>query len=159
MNLRKKTVLWRCILVAALILVLDQSSKLFMLANYAMQETVALLPSLNLRLAHNNGAAFGLLSEAAGWQRWLFIGLASVISAVIVIWCARLSNKDKWEGLALALILGGAIGNLLDRIRYGHVVDFIDFYVQDWHWYTFNIADIAICVGATLIMLVSIRKP
>ncbi|HSX19714.1 MAG TPA: signal peptidase II, partial [Gammaproteobacteria bacterium] len=113
---------------------------------------------LNLHLAYNKGAAFGVLESAGGWQRWAFIAVAIITSAVILLWGKKLGKKHKLETLALSLILGGAWGNLIDRIRVGYVIDYIDFYIGNWHWYTFNVADIAICVGAVLLVLLSFKK-
>lgn len=142
---------------ALIVLVIDQVSKLF-IVNTPHIKRVAIMPHLNFYLSYNRGAAFGLLGTASGWQRWAFIAIAVVISFFIFAWTKRLGKKDKWEIMALGLILGGAWGNLLDRIRLGYVVDFIDFYIRNWHWYTFNIADIAICIGAVLLAVVSLKQ-
>ena len=143
--------------IAALVLVLDQISKAFVIMILGFNTKLVFMPSLNFTLAYNRGAAFGFLAESNGWQKWLFCGIALVFSSCILIWSARLTDRDYWEGVALAGILGGAIGNLIDRLRYGYVIDFIDFYIGDWHWYTFNVADIAICVGAAILILLSFR--
>ena len=139
------------IALAILILSIDQISKTWIVARLGLHQTMKFLPNLNLTLTYNNGAAFGLLASADGWQRWLFIAIAVVISIGILFWCSRLTNADRIEGIALSCILGGALGNLMDRIYDGHVIDFIDFYIKNWHWYTFNIADVAVCVGAALL--------
>ena len=140
------------------LVIIDQLSKLYVVANFKLHDPIAILPSLNISLAYNQGAAFGMLGTENGWQRWFFIVVAAIVSAIIIVWQARLTVKDRWESLALACILGGALGNLIDRIAYGHVVDFIDFYIGSWHWYTFNIADIAICVGAFILGIQTLRK-
>lgn len=139
---------------AIFILVLDQISKWYLMHTPKLKR-VALMPHLNFHLAYNKGAAFGVLGSASGWQRWVFIAIALVISVMIFLWSKKLGKKDKWELIALGLILGGAWGNLLDRIRLGYVIDFIDFYVGTWHWYTFNIADVGICCGAAILILQS----
>lgn len=139
------------------VLVLDQATK-FMVTHITCLKYMRLLPSLNLHLAYNNGAAFGMLGSASGWQRWLFIAIAITISSIIVVWTSRLHHKDKMEIIALGLILGGALGNLVDRVRLGYVIDFIDFYIGHWHWYTFNIADVGICCGAFLLVCATLRK-
>ena len=141
--------------LAALILVLDQASKLAI--DHYMQafESISLLPNFNFTYVHNTGAAFSFLSQAGGWQRWLFAGLAICISSVIVVWLARLDRRQTLLAVALALVLGGAIGNLIDRLAYGYVIDFLDVYYQNWHWPAFNIADSAICVGVGLMLLES----
>ena len=139
--------------LSTLVLVLDQASKLAIDSHMQLFESIGLLPSFNLTYVHNTGAAFSFLSQAGGWQRWLFAALAIVISSIIAIWLARLSRQQTWLAAALALILGGAIGNLIDRLLYGYVIDFLDVYYQNWHWPAFNIADSAICVGVALMLL------
>ena len=118
-----------------------------------LQESIVLLPVLAIRKAYNSGAAFSFLGDASGWQRWFFIVLAVAAIILLVTWLRRLSVGQKWTALALALILGGAAGNLVDRLFYGHVIDFIDVYYRNWHWPTFNIADSAITAGAFLLLL------
>jgi len=106
-----------------------------------------------MTLAHNYGAAFSFLSDAGGWQRWLFTGLASVVTLVLIVWLFRLQAKEKLTAAGLGLIIGGAVGNLIDRVLNGYVVDFIDVYYQDWHWPAFNLADSAITCGVILLLL------
>ena len=108
---------------------------------------------LNMTLAHNYGAAFSFLSDAGGWQRWFFTILASVVTIVLVVWLFRLPKHEKITAAALGLIIGGAVGNLVDRINHGYVVDFIDVYYRDWHWPAFNLADSAITCGVILLIL------
>ncbi len=122
-------------------------------------QPVKFLPFLNINLGHNPGAAFGLLASSDGWQRWLFIGVAVFISVVILVWSTRLRKKDWLEAMAIGMILGGAWGNMLDRLLQGTVTDFIDFYIGNWHWYMFNIADVGICAGAFLLILGAAFKP
>lgn len=154
----KNTKIISCSIIAVIILILDQLSKKWIIASFMLNKPVIIVAHLNFILAYNNGAAFGLLSESAGWQRWLFILVAIAVSTVIMVWSTRLKTKDHLEGFALACILGGALGNLYDRIYYGHVVDFIDFYIGSWHWYTFNVADVAICIGAVILAVVGFKK-
>ncbi len=142
--------------VSAVVLVLDQASKLTIDSGMHLYDSIALLPFFNLTYVHNTGAAFSFLSEAGGWQRWLFAGLAIVMSSAIGIWLSRLQKHETFMAIALSLILGGAIGNLIDRIAYGYVIDFLDVYYQTWHWPAFNIADSAICVGVGLMLLESL---
>jgi signal peptidase II len=144
--------------LALIVFALDQITKLLVIA-LLHANSVAIMPSLNFTIGYNKGAAFGFLDAASGWQRWFFIAIATAISLVIILWSRKLTKRDKWEKVALGLVLGGAWGNLLDRIRLGHVVDFIDFYIGNWHWYTFNVADIAICIGAVLLAIYGLRKP
>ena len=139
--------------VSAVVLILDQCSKLLADTMLVLQQPVAVMPLVAIRKAYNTGAAFSFLSDAGGWQRWFFIGLALVVIAVLVTWLRRLPAGQTRTALALALILGGAVGNLIDRIVYGYVIDFIDFYYGSWHWPTFNIADSAISIGAVLLLL------
>ena len=139
--------------IAGVVLILDQASKWIADALLGSHDTVPLLPFLALRKAYNPGAAFSFLSDASGWQRWFFVGLALLVIGVLVVWLWRLPRGENRLALALALILGGAAGNLVDRVLYGHVIDFIDFFYRDWHWPTFNIADSAITIGAALLLL------
>lgn len=139
--------------VSLLILVLDQASKITVDTYMHLYQSIALLPMFNITYVHNKGAAFSFLSEAGGWQRWLFTGLALVMSSMITVWLLRLQKQQTLMAVALSLVLGGAIGNLIDRILYGYVIDFIDVYYQSWHWPAFNIADSAICVGVGLMIL------
>lgn len=140
------------------VIVVDQSTKLAAVGLIDPAAPVELLATLNLVLVYNTGAAFSLLSTAGGWQRWLFIGLAFAICVFIVHWLRDLPRHARWIPLALSLVLGGAVGNVIDRVRIGAVVDFIDFHVGDWHWPAFNVADAAICVGATLLVLGMFRR-
>lgn len=148
--------LWVWYSVALVVLVLDQVTKFWAEAALGGGETVVITSFFRLELAYNTGAAFSFLYDAGGWQRWLLSGLALVVSVGIAIWIARLvagsGARRRWELLALSLILGGAIGNLYDRVVLGHVVDFIVWHYQHYQWPTFNIADSAICVGAALLI-------
>jgi signal peptidase II len=139
--------------LSLLVVFLDQGTKLLATHYLELRQPVPLLPGLNLTLLHNTGAAFSMLSQAGGWQRWFFVLLALCISAVIVIWLASLPKYKHWMSCALALILGGAVGNLVDRLLLSYVVDFIDVYYRDWHWPAFNVADSAITVGAVMLVI------
>lgn len=141
--------------LSALVLVLDQASKLAVDATMQLYESIPLLPYFNLTYAHNTGAAFSFLANAGGWQRWLFAGLAVVMSGIIGVWLYRLKPHETLMAWALSLVLGGAVGNLIDRVAYGYVIDFLDVYYQNWHWPAFNIADSAICIGVGLMLLES----
>ncbi|WP_457675546.1 signal peptidase II [Thiolapillus sp.] len=149
----------RYLLLALAILVLDQLSKAWMLWTFQPYEVVPVLPVFNLTLVFNEGAAFSFLSNAGGWQRWFFIGLTSVISLGLLLWLMRLRPGERLTGVALAMILGGALGNLVDRVRLGKVVDFLDFHWQGWHWPAFNLADSAITLGVALMFWASWKSP
>ncbi len=144
------------ICLAICIVLLDQFSKLWIVKNLIWHETLPILNAksfgFNLFLTHNTGAAFGFLHNANGWQNYLFLIIA--ILAGIIILYLLINNKitNTLEKLALLFILGGSIGNLVDRIVYGYVIDFIDVYVKNYHWYTFNIADSAICIAMGLLI-------
>ena len=139
--------------VSVIVLILDQCTKLLADALLGAHQAVELLPFLALRKAYNYGAAFSFLGDASGWQRWFFIILALVVIAILLAWLRRLPSTDTMARLALVLILGGAAGNVIDRLVYGYVIDFIDVFYASWHWPTFNIADSAISVGAFLLIL------
>lgn len=136
-------------------LVLDQWSKIAIDGSMRLYESIAIIPYFNLTYVHNTGAAFSFLSEAGGWQRWFFAAMALIISAVLSVWLYRLKKHETLLAIALALVLGGAVGNLIDRLAYGYVIDFLDVYYQSYHWPAFNIADSAICIGVFLMLLES----
>ena len=138
---------------SVVILILDQCTKLLADAMLSAHESVMLLPFLAFRKAYNYGAAFSFLGDASGWQRWFFILLALLVIAVLVAWLNRLPPEDLRARVALVLILGGAAGNVIDRLVYGYVIDFIDVFYGSLHWPTFNVADSAISVGACLLLL------
>ncbi len=142
--------------LSVLVVVLDQLTKQLATAYLNYAEPVAVMPLFNLTLMHNTGAAFSFLSQAGGWQRWFFAVIALVVSAGIIFWLKRLGHDKLWEALALALVMGGAIGNVVDRIIHGYVIDFLDFYYGAWHWPAFNVADIAIVVGAAILIIDSL---
>jgi len=156
----------RWLWLAVIVVVLDQYTKVLASSELQYAIPVSVMPSLNWFLAHNTGAAFSFLSDAGGWQRWFFIVLALIISGVIVIWLKGLSRDNTLLAVALTLILGGAIGNVIDRALYGYVVDFIQFYYvaescvpgfyfsgTQCNWPAFNIADMAIIGGAILMVI------
>lgn len=139
--------------LSVLVIILDQITKYLVTHNLQLYQVDPVMPGLNLTLVHNVGAAFSFLSGAGGWQRWFFVALSSIVSIGIVVWLARTPGSQRWLAGSLSLILGGAIGNLIDRVRFGYVVDFIDVYFQQWHWYTFNAADSAISIGAVILVI------
>lgn len=135
-----------------LVIVLDQITKYMASSLLSYYKPVAVMPLFNFTLLHNTGAAFSFLDDAGGWQRWFFTLIAAGVSVFLVLWLRRLTTQEKVQAISLALILGGALGNVIDRVRFGYVVDFLDFYYDKWHFPAFNIADSAITIGAVLII-------
>ena len=136
------------------VLVLDQLSKLYIATHMRLFEIIYVLPVFNIALLHNTGAAFSMLAGAAGWTRWFFILLALGIVAAIVIWLMRMpAGASRWVAAGLSLVAGGALGNAMDRLTHGYVVDFLQFHYQGWFFPAFNVADSAITVGAALLLL------
>ena len=148
----------RWLWLTAVVVVLDQITKFWAEATLRFGDYIEVFPWFNLTLAYNRGAAFSFLASAGGWQRFLFLGIGLVATVVIIAWLRRLPAHEKITAIGLVLILGGAIGNLIDRALYGHVVDFIDWHYAGWHWPAFNIADSAITVGAVLVVLAGLRS-
>lgn len=138
--------------LSALVFVLDQGSKYVIEQSLSYMQQVEVLPIFDLILVYNAGAAFSFMADAGGWQRWLFVGLALIISCVLVIWIYKLKRCERIEAIALALVLGGAAGNLCDRILLGHVIDFISVHYQHHYFPSFNIADSAISIGAAILI-------
>ena len=147
----------RYLTVAAITLLLDQLSKWSALTNLQLGVPEEVLPFMNWLLLFNPGAAFSFLAQGSGWQRWFFTGIG-LAASIYIMYLLRKNLVDKLLCWALSLILGGALGNVLDRIMYGVVVDFIDLHYANWHWPAFNIADSAICIGAGLIIWGELRK-
>lgn len=141
--------------LSLLVFVLDQASKLFFENSLSLYQQIVIIPDyFSWTLAYNKGAAFSFLASESGWQRWFFAAVAVVVSVVLVVWLKRLKAHETWLALALALVLGGAIGNLFDRVVYGHVIDFILVHWQNrWYFPAFNLADSAITLGAILLAL------
>jgi len=141
--------------LSLLVLVIDQASKFYFEGKLEMFQQIVIIPDLfSWTLAYNTGAAFSFLADSSGWQRWLFALIAIVVSGVLVVWLKRLGRNDTWLAIALALVLGGALGNLYDRIALGHVIDFILVHWQNrWYFPAFNFADSAITVGAIMLAL------
>ncbi|WP_297797896.1 signal peptidase II [uncultured Marinobacter sp.] len=145
--------------LAVLVIALDLGTKAMATAMLTYGNPVPVIPSFNLTLLHNTGAAFSFLAGADGWQRWFFVVLAIGVSVALVIWLRSLKSHETWLAVAIALILGGALGNVYDRVVHGYVVDFLHFYWQDWHFPAFNLADTAITIGAGMMILDMFRKP
>jgi signal peptidase II len=149
---------WSWLAASAVVIVLDQLSKWLIQHSLVFGERLPLLPFFNLVLVYNPGAAFSFLSSASGWQRELFIGIGLAASALIV-YLLRRHAGEPWFCFALALILGGALGNVIDRVAFGAVVDFLDVHAAGYHWPAFNLADSAITCGAVLLIWDSLRRP
>ncbi|MBS0289905.1 MAG: signal peptidase II [Proteobacteria bacterium] len=129
---------------------LDQISKGWVVSNLSFSQVLPLCPGLNLTLSHNRGIAFSLLAQNAALGQILLILAICLICLFVAVWLAKTPSNERWMGISLSLILGGALGNLYDRVVHGYVIDFIDFYIQSWHWYTFNLADSFITIGALM---------
>ncbi|HET9679936.1 MAG TPA: signal peptidase II [Gammaproteobacteria bacterium] len=143
--------------LSVLVIVLDQVTKFLIIRRMELFDSIQLLPSLNLTLLHNYGAAFSFLADAGGWQRWFFITLGIVVSAAVVWWLRKLPKENHgFLAAGLALIVGGALGNVIDRALFGYVIDFIDVYYGTWHWPAFNVADSAITIGAVIMIIDSL---
>ena len=145
------------VVVGVAVVILDQFSKFVIRQLFASGEGLPVTQFFNLALMYNPGAAFSFLSDAAGWQRGLFISIAAIASALIIFLILKHPNKRLFN-VALSLVLGGAVGNLIDRIAYGAVIDFLDFYFYEFHWPAFNLADSAITCGALLMIFDGFRK-
>jgi len=145
------------------LILLDQASKWLVLGALMPYQIVEVLPNINLTLMFNRGAAFSFLADAGGWQRWLFAGFALLVTLALVIWLLRLERAERLLAISLSLIIGGAVGNLIDRVVFGHVVDFIQVYLPFIPlrlfnpWPAFNIADSAISIGVALLLLETLR--
>lgn len=144
--------------IAMLVVLLDQGSKWLVTQAFEYGETLAVFQSFALTLRYNTGAAFSFLAESSGWQRWFFVAIAALVSSIIFVWLGRLTKKDKVEALGLSLILGGALGNVIDRLFHGYVVDFILLYYKDWQFPAFNIADTAINFGVFFVVLSLLKR-
>ena len=145
---------------SAIVILIDQFTKVLIVGYYQLGDSHALASFFNVVRAHNTGAAFSFLRDASGWQRWLFTGIG-VAAAVAIVWMLRSHAGQKLFSFAMASILGGAIGNVIDRVRLGYVVDFLDFHFADWHFPAFNVADSAITLGAICLIvdeLLRVRK-
>ncbi|MFM0005000.1 signal peptidase II [Paraburkholderia dipogonis] len=143
--------------VALIVILFDQLTKIAVQKVFAYGVAHEVTSFFNLILVYNRGAAFSFLAMAGGWQRWAFTALG-VVAALVICYLLRRHGGQKMFCTALALILGGALGNVIDRLAYGHVIDFLDFHVRTWHWPAFNLADSAITIGAVLLVLDELRR-
>jgi len=143
----------RYLFVTAIAFVLDIATKIWSVAHLADGSIIQLTGFANLRLAYNYGAAFSFLSDQGGWQRWFFVAVSALVSLVLLFILITGRYASRWAAFAYALLLGGALGNLFDRVRLGYVVDMIDLHAAGWHWPTFNIADSAIAIAVAMLLL------
>ncbi len=137
---------------AAVVLIVDQFTKVLILGYYHLGDSTPVTSFFNIVRVHNSGAAFSFLASSGGWQRWLFTGIG-VAAALLILWLLKSHAGQKLFAFSMASILGGAVGNVIDRVLYGYVVDFLDFYWRGWHFPAFNVADSAITLGATCLIL------
>lgn len=145
--------------LSLVLIALDQWTKTLAVQHLAFQQPVPVIPGFwNWMLTHNTGAAFSFLAGAGGWQHWLFTAIAIVVSTVLMIWLARIPRGDWRSALPFAMIVAGALGNVIDRLRLGYVIDFIQWYWRDFFWPVFNIADSSLVVGASLMVLLSLTS-
>ena len=154
---RPSTSLLPWIGIATIVILFDQITKITVAKTFVYGQVKAITSFFNLTLVYNKGAAFSFLATESGWQRYFFTGLG-LIAAIVIVFLLKRHAGQRLFCWALALILGGAIGNVIDRVLYGHVIDFLDFYIPSWHFPAFNVADSAICVGAALFILDELRR-
>ena len=151
-------VFYKWISISAIVVALDLYTKRLVQRAFEYGEHLTITSFFDLVRYHNEGAAFSFLADAGGWQKWFFSGV-SMIAVVVITYLIKKHQNQKLFCFGLALVLGGAIGNLYDRLTLGYVVDFLSFHVNDWFWPAFNVADSAICVGVALLLLDSFKKP
>ncbi len=149
---------WNWYGIAIIVLILDQITKIWASSALDYNQVISVFTGFNITLRHNYGAAFSIFADGGGWQVWFLGILAAVVSIGLMIWIAKLGKRFSYETFGLALVLGGALGNLYDRVLYGYVVDFIEVYYQTWFWPAFNIADSAITCGAGLLIYDAVFK-
>jgi signal peptidase II len=143
--------------IALIVVLLDQLTKLWVLNSFETFEIVTVLPVFNLTLVFNEGAAFSFLADAGGWQRYFFVSISAVMSIVFVIWLSRVKSHELWLATGLAFLLGGAVGNLIDRVWLGKVIDFLQWHWHDAYFPAFNLADAAITLGVILLLIDSFK--
>lgn len=155
MTVFKKNIFW--LLIAIAVFIADRLTKLLVVKYLVFNQATEILPFFNLFFTLNPGAAFSFLSDASGWQAWLFIAVGVIASLLIAFWQMHITN-NRWLQIALALVLGGTLGNLFDRIFFGYVIDFLDFYYSSSHFPAFNLADSAICIGTAMLVIDMLTK-
>lgn len=145
--------------ISLLVIGLDQITKLIAANQLPLHQPVAVLPYFDWYLTYNTGAAFSFLADAGGWQRWFFTLTSIIISGIIILWIRKLQPHEHLTAISLCLILGGGVGNLIDRIYLGHVIDYIQIWLGTYRWPTFNVADAAISIGVTILIISTLVKP
>ncbi len=144
--------------ISIVIILIDQITKQWIIRHLTLQEIIPLTPFFNLTFTTNKGAAFSFLSQSGAMGFWLLSLFAAIVTLILIIWLYRTPRQKRLLSIGIAFIIGGALGNLIDRILYGHVIDFLDFYLDNWHWPAFNVADSAIVLGAFLWVLDFLKK-
>lgn len=142
--------------LSAAVVALDQLTKFMIVQRLDVFQRIDLFAMLSITRLHNTGAAFSFLSDAGGWQRWFFVVLGVVISLLVIVWLRRIPARRGWLGAALALVVGGAVGNIIDRLMHGYVVDFVSVHYKGWFFPAFNVADSSITVGAVILLIESL---
>lgn len=150
---------WPWLWLSIFVIVLDQFTKYWVDQYVLIGQPIKVLPFFNVALNYNTGAAFSFLGEAGGWQIYLFAAISLVVSAVLIVWLGSIKRSDGLMASGVCLIIGGALGNFIDRVRLTYVIDFFDFHINNWHYATFNVADSAICIGAFLLILRMLWSP
>lgn len=140
------------------VVLLDQATKALVIGAVKLQDSIELLPILDIVYLENTGAAFSIFAQASGWQRWFFITLALGVSVVLMVWLRRIRSDQTFLAVGLSLVLGGALGNVIDRVMHGYVVDFIFFHWRSWYFPAFNVADTAISIGAGCLLIDAFRE-
>ncbi len=148
----------RWLWITLLFLVIDQVTKYWVASSMDLYQSINVLPFFNITYVHNLGAAFSFLADQGGWQRWFFTAIALVASVVFTVWLARTPKEQPLLAIALACMLSGAVGNLIDRVLFGYVIDFLDFYIHSYKWPVFNVADSIIFIGAALMIIDSFAQ-
>lgn len=156
MSLKESGLIW--LWLSVLVLLVDQITKQWVAGTMELYQSIEVLPVFNITYIHNPGAAFSFLADQPGWQRWFFAAIATIASIVFAYWLAKTPKTNKWLSIAFALLLSGALGNLIDRVAFGYVIDFLDFHWDNAHYPTFNIADCAIFIGAVMMIIDSFKK-
>lgn len=152
-NFKESSLAWLWLTV--IFVIIDQVSKQWVVSVFDYRESIAIMPYFNFTYVHNPGAAFSFLADQPGWQRWFFTTVSSVASIIFLVWMSKTPKANKLLGIGFALMLSGAVGNLIDRALFGYVIDFIDVYIFGYNYPVFNIADSAIFIGAGLMILES----